>query len=202
MKMENYVAAQTIAQEAGLPEDEVNMLFVERDEDDDLGGEDEEDVEEGSEGGGGGVNAVDNDWVDYLDVEGKVWEEKILAGIRYLARVCYPHVPGAEETVVTSFMAHMGREGITTTPFRIDAGVNSNSDPRKSSSLSFWESLISLPGSNSKNLLLAQLAKAVFCIPASEAPCERIFSRLKLLIGDRRRRLNATTAFYLLLLSL
>jgi hypothetical protein len=200
--MNQAVAAEMIAEEAGLPEEEVNLLFVARD-DDDLGSEEEEEEEEGEEGSGtGGVSANNDVWVDWLNVERNVWEEKVLLGIRYLARVCYPHVRGAEETVIRSFMAHLQKDGIATSPFRINAGNNNSGDVRKCSSLCFWESLISLAGINANNLLLAQIAKTVFCIPASEAPCERIFSRLKLLIGDRRRRLNATTAFYLLLLTL
>jgi hypothetical protein len=194
--MERYIAMHEIEQNSGLPEEEMVCLFVERGDDEDLeGGDEEEELEEGS------VIGADNVWKDWLDIGRKGWEEKILTGIRYLACVCYPHVTRAEDAVVASFVTHLGKDGITTTPLRIGAG-NSNTCKNKSSSFSFWESIIALAGNNAHNLLLARIAKTVFCIPASEAPCERIFSRLKHLIGDRRRRLNATTAFYLLLLTL
>jgi hypothetical protein len=48
---------------------------------------------------------------------------------------------------------------------------------------------------------LSLIALHSLTTPASEAACERTFSRLKHLVGDRRWKLNPETTFYLLLLN-
>jgi hypothetical protein len=140
--------------------------------------------------------------IDWLECS---WNDKVLDGLRYLARTCFPYIPNAERAVIESYLTFAGQEGITSTPLKISADNNNNtssSSKGKSSSYSFWDSILTLSANNANHLLLAHIAKTVFCTSASEAACERIFSRLKLLVGDRRRKLNPTTAFYLLLLTL
>jgi hypothetical protein len=49
---------------------------------------------------------------------------------------------------------------------------------------------------------LAEIAVRLLSSTASEAACERSFGYMKLLIGDRRRRLGTETVFYLMVLAL
>jgi hypothetical protein len=209
-KLERVILASQLEESGDLTEDELNRLWVDAGDVEDLGeiGEEVEEEDEEEEDGGGRESEAAETHVDYSkEVDWLVgnWEERIMTGIRYLAKVCYPHVPSAEAVVVSSFLTYRSQDSITSTPLRIDADNNSNScnsnSKNKSSSFSFWESILTLAANNTNHLLLANIAKTVFCTCASEAPCERIFSRLKLLIGDRRRKLIATTAFYLLLLT-
>jgi hypothetical protein len=50
--------------------------------------------------------------------------------------------------------------------------------------------------------LLSDFALRLLTAAASEAACERSFGYLKLLIGDRRRRMSEKTIFYLMIVSI
>jgi hypothetical protein len=69
-----------------------------------------------------------------------------------------------------------------------------------SSPFAFWSD-IKHDKECSSHHTLAKLALCMINTLASEAPCERVFSKMKMLIGDRRCNLSARTVFHMFVIA-
>ena len=119
------------------------------------------------------------------------WRELIMEEAEKLCRQVYANYPSAWGEVNLALNQFLTPVGL------LNRRVKEEDDP-----LQYWYSVRSdhTPAGRPA-LKLAELAVRLLTSAASEAACERRLGHMKLIVGDRRRRLDKNTLFYLAVLS-
>jgi hypothetical protein len=110
----------------------------------------------------------------------------VMDELKVLISYVYVSNPGIGEKILNSFIKFYTEIPIV----KVYSTPNSNI---------MWN-LLMMENEEYNNLSLMALSTLV--TPASEVACERVFSKLKYMVGDKRWRLSPENTFFLLLLNM
>jgi hypothetical protein len=131
--------------------------------------------------------------IRFVDIEKELksnwWKESVNSVVN-MARRCYSLSRNAEKIV------NGVRESFL---LFLQTGISADI-PFSSSPLTYWTYIL-----HDRDLFIhqdiARLALSMTSTLASEAPCERVFSKMKMLVGDRRFNLSPRTIFHMFVIT-
>jgi hypothetical protein len=115
------------------------------------------------------------------------WMNEVTTSVRNMARKCYCLNVNKEAVV---------NEVCRSFSMFVATGFTNSLSSSLTTPYSFWNT-IRLNTQLSQHVNLARLAMSLIHTLASESPCERLFSKMRILIGDNRFNLSPITTFHM-----